>query len=65
MIRYAVAMRAGVSIAIVTVGTCLPSCQVRSPCGTPAPWNPQMPRSVVAPAAPALRSRRVMTRWSG
>jgi hypothetical protein len=39
MTSYAPAMRSGVSMTIVTAGTCLPSCSSRSPCGAWSPWK--------------------------
>ena len=49
----------------VTTGTWRPSCRTRSPWGAWSPWNPQIPRSVVAPLIPAERSRRTMARCTG
>jgi hypothetical protein len=65
MISNAAVIRSAESITTVTAGTCLPSCSNRSPCGAWSPWKPHSPRWVVAPAIPALRSRRTIVRCTG
>ena len=65
MTPNAAAIRSGVSITMVTTGTCRPNWKTRSPCGAWSPWKPQIPRTVVAPLSPADRSRRTMARCIG
>jgi hypothetical protein len=60
-----VAMRSGVSIATVTIGTWRRIDRRRSPWGAWLPWKPQIPRSDVAPAAFALRRRLTSSRYTG
>ncbi len=55
-------MRLGVSTVIVSTGTWRRIWKSLSPCGVWLPWKPQMPRSVVAPAASDSR-RRWMSAW--
>ena len=53
-------MPSGTSTITVTTGTRRPICHTRSPCGALCAWNPQIPRSTVAPRLPVWRSLRTM-----